>query len=185
MLMVARALHDPTSITSGNLMWDDITTTSVVETRDDILRRAITDAANELAPLGAPDEWRWGRVHTLSLRSIFDSFGVATYNYGPYAAPGGQYTVNVANPSNLAAPASGKAPDFSFTNGPSVRFVVEAAPTGLTMTYELPGGADLHRGSPFYNNLLPLWLKNQPIDFPFGPDAVSSPASTVDVSPAP
>ena len=51
------------------------------------------------------------------------------------------------------------------------------------MTYELPGGADLHHDSPFYNNLLPNWLINKPIDFPFGPGAVTNPAKTIDVLP--
>ena len=162
-----------------------MTTTNKVETRDDILRRAITDAAAELAPLGSSDEWRWGRIHTLSLRSIFDSFGVTTYNDGPFAAPGGQFTVNVANPLSRAAPMAGMPPNDAFSSGPSVRFVVEAAPSGLTMTYELPGGADLHRTSPFYNNLLPNWLTNTPVPFPFGPGAVTNPAVTVVVGPAP
>ena len=184
--LVARALKDPTSVASGDLLWDDVTTAGVTETRDEILVLAIQDAAAVLeAGLGAPDEWRWGRIHTLTLRSIFDNFGLVTYNEGPYAAPGGQYTVNVASPRTRTLPTDGSAPDFGFSAGPSVRFVVEARPDGVSMTYELPGGADLHRESPFYNNLLPRWLQNQPIDFPFGPGAVESPASTVVVGVAP
>jgi penicillin amidase len=180
--LVARSLHDPTSCDQG--FWDNVSTPQV-ETQADILRQAITDAAAVLAPIASPDDWRWGRMHTLTLASIFNDFGVTTYNAGPFAAPGGQFTVNVATPSNQGAPAAGAAPDYSFANGPSLRMVVEATPTGLTMTYELPGGADLHRMSPFYNNLLPGWLANQPVPFPFGPGAVTSPASTIVVSPAP
>jgi len=184
--LVVRALKDPASIASGELFWDDVTTTGVTETRNDILVRAIKTAAAVLSKgVGAPDDWRWGRVHTLTLRSIYDSFGVATYNEGPYAAPGGQYTVNVANPRSRALPRDGSLPDFGFAAGPSVRFVVEADPKGLTMSYELPGGADLHRESPFYNNLVSNWLVNEPIDFPFGPGAVTKPDSTIVLTPGP
>ena len=181
--LVARALNNPSSLEAGDNFWDDVSTTGVVETRDDILRRAIADAALELAPLGGEDDWRWGRIHTLSTRSIFDSFGLTTYNYGPFAAPGGQYTVNVASPNDWSAPMTGKAPDYAFSDGPSLRVVMEAAPSGITMSFVYPGGADLHRTSPFYNNLMPNWLANKPVEFPFGPKAVLAPAIVVDVDP--
>jgi penicillin amidase len=180
--LVVHSIIDPTWADQG--FWDNVSTTQV-ETQADILRQAITDAATALSPIASSDDWRWGRLHTLSLASIFNNFGVTSYNYGPYAAPGGQFTVNVATPDNQGAPMAGMAPDYSFSNGPSLRMVVEATPSGLTMAYELPGGADLHRNSPFYNNLLPNWLVNQPVPFPFGPGAVTSPASTIVVHPAP
>jgi penicillin amidase len=183
--LVARALKEPASITSGALLWDDVSTTTVVETRDDMVRRAITAAASRLAVTGPQNSWRWGRLHTLTLRSIYDNFGFATYNEGPFAAPGGLYTVNVANPSNRALPDEGDPWDFAFASGPSVRFVVEARADGPRMVYQLPGGTDLHRESDFYNNLLPRWLANDPIEFPFGPEAVAEPALEIEVLPVP
>jgi penicillin amidase len=180
--LVARALRDPSQIATGDLLWDDVSTPGNTETRDEILLRAIGVAATHLALTGTPDTWQWGRLHTLTLRSIFDSFGVTTYNDGPHAAPGGLFTVNVASPSTRV-PDEGKPFDFSFAHGASVRFVIEADPSGPRMTYELPGGTDLHRESPFYNNLLPGWLTNEPIPFAFGKGAVTNPALTVEVSP--
>jgi hypothetical protein len=97
--LVARALRDPSQIATGDLLWDDVSTPGNTETRDEILLRAIGVAATHLALTGTPDTWQWGRLHTLTLRSIFDSFGVTTYNDGPHAAPGGLFTVNVASPS--------------------------------------------------------------------------------------
>lgn len=181
--MVARALRDPASLASGESLWDDVSTSPAIETRDDIVARAIADAAAVLGAMGATDDWRWGRVHTLTLRSIYDSFGLKQYNAGPYCAPGGQYTVNVASPSNQSVPDVGDAWSFSFGAGPSVRFVVEADPAGPKMTYELPGGSDLHRESPFYNNLIDEWLANEPVDFPFGADAVQNPNQEILVNP--
>jgi acyl-homoserine lactone acylase PvdQ len=94
-------------------------------------------------------------------------------------------TVNVANPrQRVIAPLSDSEP-FAFAAGPSIRFVVDVRPEGPRMVYQLPGGTDLHRESPFYNNLLPLWLDNEPVDFPFGADTVPEPAVTVTVDPAP
>jgi penicillin amidase len=98
---------------------------------------------------------------------------------------GGLFTVNVANAARSAAPMTGQVPDFAFLHGPSIRCVFEASPNGFTMSYELPGGADLHRDSPFYNNLLPLWLDNQPIDFPFGPGTVQNPPLVYEVRSSP
>lgn len=182
LLLVARALHDPTSIASGDLFWDDVSTTDIIETRDQIIVRALSRATQGLVALGGPNDWRWGRIHTLTLRSIFDNFGVPTYNDGPHAAAGGLYTVNVASPRR-AVPADGAGWNFAFASGPSVRFVIEAHPDGPRMVYQLPGGSDLHRESPFYNNLLPRWLENEPIPFAFGPGAVTDPPVEVVVQP--
>lgn len=181
--LVLRALSAPESIASGELVWDDVATTDVVETRNEILLRALARAAEGLAGLGEPNAWRWGRVHSITLRSIFDGFGIGDYNDGPHAAPGGFQTVNVANPRKRALSPFEAGQPFEFAAGPSIRFVVEARPDGPRMRYQLPGGADLHRDSPFYNNLLPRWLEGEPIEFPFGPGAVTSPALELTLSP--
>jgi penicillin G amidase len=182
--LVARALRDPGSISSGELFWDDVATTGTVETRDDIVLRAVQLTASRLGALGPVDDWRWGRVHTLTLSSIYALFGVFDYDQGPYAAPGGLSTVNVANPRR-SIPQQGDPWSFAFGAGASIRVVVEMEPSGPKMRYQLPGGVDLHRDSPFYNNLMSRYLVNEPIDFAFGPGAVANPAVELLVSPAP
>ncbi len=183
--LVARALKDPSVIASGDLLWDDVSTSPAIETRDQTVLRGLSLAAAGLAGLGTPNEWRWGRHHTLTLRSIFDNFNVPTYNEGPYAAPGCLYAVNVANPRDVWLTSTNAIGDLGFRSGASVRFVVEARPEGPQMTYQLPGGNDLHRESEFYNNLLPAYLENQSVPFPFGPGAVPDPVKVVEVVPAP
>ena len=182
--LVARSLILPASIASGDLLWDDVNT-DFTESRTVTLRQSLAMAATALAEFGDdPNDWRWGRHHTVTLRSIFDNFGFATYNEGPYAAPGALHTVNVANPS-VVYPDAGDPYEFGFRAGPSIRCVVEAFPEGPRMLYQIPGGNDLHRESPFYNNLMPNWLANEPIAFPFGPDAVPEPEVVVTILPKP
>jgi penicillin G amidase len=182
--LVLRSIKEPEAISSGDLFWDDVTTTETTETRAEIMVAALQLAAARLAVSGGPDDWRWGRLHTLSLRSIFDNFGITDYNAAAVAAPGGLSTVNVANPRVRTVPAADTPWDFGFVNGPSLRVVTEIGADGPRIFYQLPGGADLHTDSQFYNNLLPNWLVNEPIEFPFGPGAVTTPAVEITVSPA-
>lgn len=183
--LVARAMKDPGTIASGNLIWDDVSTTPQVETKDETIVRALSLAATALADLGAVNDWRWGRHHVLFLRSIYDNFGLDDWNEGPYAVRGGLYTVNVANPRNHMLTEDDLVGDLGFRAGASIRFIVEATPEGPRMSYQLPGGNDLHRESDFYNNLLPNWIDNTSIPFPFGPGAVENPPIEVTVNPAP
>ncbi len=90
--------------------------------------------------------------------------------------------MNVGSAGDWSVPMMGMPPNYAFSEGPSLRVVMEAAPSGITMSFVYPGGADL-RESPFYNNLVPNWLTNQPVDFPVGPEAVKIPAIEVDVNP--
>ena len=52
--------------------WDDRTTTDVVESRDEVLRRSMISARLELTTkLGKdPKRWEWGRLHRLRLEQI-------------------------------------------------------------------------------------------------------------------
>jgi penicillin amidase len=181
--LVARAFTQPEQLVTSEALWDDVTT-EPVETRLDIAARAVSTAGRVFGALGGDDDdRRWGRVHTLTLRSIYDNFGVTTYNDGPHAAPGGLNTVNVANPAIRPLPESGGIA-FPFAAGPSIRLVSEVTADGPRMVFQLPGGADLHRDSDFYNNLLPRWLDDEPVDFAFGPGAVEEPYATIEVLPA-
>lgn len=176
--MLSRALGKPETLLGGESFWDDVSTKDKVETRDEILVKAMGEAAKTLGALGAgKDEWRWGRVHSLTLRSIFDNFGVDSYNFGPVPTPGGIHSVNVAIPSSTAGV------DLYHNSGASLRTVIEVDADGPRMQFQYPGGADLHRASPFYNNLVSRWLRNEPVPFAFG--SVASPASQVTVKPAP
>ena len=84
-----------------NLWWDDVTTPDVTESRDDILRLAMTNARKEITSLMArdTDEWPWGKLHTVTLRNpTLGTSGIkpieALFNRGPYEVGGGPAVVN-------------------------------------------------------------------------------------------
>jgi penicillin amidase len=81
--------------------WFDDVTTDQVETRDDILLRALKKAASELSEAqGADmDKWRWGDLHTATFANqSLGQCGIglveALFNRGPVAVDGTLATVN-------------------------------------------------------------------------------------------
>lgn len=159
----------PEALGAPDAYWDDVTTADVVETRDQTLAAALDAAGAVLRDeLGDPVDWLWGRLHTVTLRAdLFDSLSVTSYNHGPFANDGGDYTVDVAAISG--SPANG---EFSQRSGASMRMVCEAGDPTVRCQVQLPGGQDHHRPTdeepnPNYDDLLQRWLVNEPIDLAF------------------
>src|SRR5690606_42027027 len=70
-------------------------------TRDEVLPAAREGAGSEIARAwGAdPEAWLWGKFHTVTMEVQPNQGMLAPHlTVGPYAAPGGLFTVNVANP---------------------------------------------------------------------------------------
>jgi penicillin amidase len=183
--VLMRSLRNDTYDPKAETFWLDEKVTDHATTRTEILQRALTKAGTVLASLGGTDDWRWGKVHTLTLRSPLSQPALRTFDSATYATPGGLFTVNVANPAaaNIDKVSATTPLDFSHTNGPSIRTLIEVGTDTPHMKIELPGGEDLHRDSPFYNNMVPRWITNTPVDFAFGADAVKAPARNVEVLP--
>ncbi|WP_169928128.1 penicillin acylase family protein [Labilithrix luteola] len=167
--------------------WDNITTTGTTETRDEVVQAALTQAGQLLqAGRGGRDTWQWGAIHALTLQSPLAS-ATPLFNNGPYATPGGLYTVNVGNPANVNLDAGTPAAALSFgqTSGPSIRTLIEIGTDRPHMQMAYPGGADLHRSSPFYNNMVPRWVRSEVVDFAYGAGAVANPTVRIVMTPAP
>jgi len=159
-LTLHRALAAPQDLASGpHALWDDLETPDVVETRDEQLRRALTAGATLLSTeLGQdPTNWLWGRLHTLTLRSALDGRG---FHIGPYANDGAGLSVDLGAFRYAET-------GFAHVHGPITRLLVGMAPEGPQIRYQIPGGLDLHRDSPFYENLLPAWLRNEHLEVPW------------------
>jgi len=125
------------------------------ERRDLLLLRALDETLDLFAgPAFAPafggsadqDDYRWGRLHTLTLDHPLGG----ARDRGPFQVDGGSYVVDASNHALRGADAEG----FTFGSGPNRRAVAELLPGGIRAVSSLPGGAGDD------TDLLGRWLTN-------------------------
>ncbi|MFG1921049.1 penicillin acylase family protein [Cryptosporangium sp. NPDC048952] len=148
-LVVSKLVKEPDSP-----WWDD-RGTPVVEKRDDILRKALVDASDELTErLGNdPSDWRWGDLHTLTIRNqSLGTSGIgfieALFNRGPYPVAGGSSIVDATG----WTPAEG----YEVSWVPSMRMVVNLADLDESRWVNLTGESG-HAFSDHYTDQVELW----------------------------
>jgi penicillin G amidase len=149
--------------------WDDVTTPRLRETRDDILRTALTTARGELTrdvSLNVRD-WQWGKVHTLTLRN--PTLGVSgspvafLFNRGPFPAPGGSSIV-LANGWDASH-------GYRVDAVPSMRMVVSLADLDASTWINLTGASG-HAFDSHYDDQTKLWLAGRTLPWAFSASAV-------------
>jgi penicillin amidase len=154
----------------GNRWWDDVTTPSVRETRDQILADAMRDARDELTMIQSrsPSEWRWGTMHTLDL--VNQSLGVsdnglvrALFNRGPFRVGGGSGIVNATSWDAREG--------YEVTAVPSMRMVVDLADLDRSRWIQLTGSSG-HAFHDHYVDQHELWAQGKTLPWPFGEKAV-------------
>jgi penicillin amidase len=176
------SIMDPTRLKAGDVYWDDVRTPApAFETKYDIIAAAFDTAGSALvAELGSDEaEWPWGRKHGFRLSSLLASLSsfFNVFNNPPgdeefYANDGGMMTVDVANPNSSGIHSS----------GPSTRFQCEGLQPPQC-TIQLPGGQSSHAASANYDDLLSLWLDNEPIELVFDiTDAADEAVEAYDLS---
>jgi len=146
----------------------------------DQLITALVSAVDTLTAHVGPDpnSWVWGRVHTLTPVSML-ALVTRGYSPGPFARPGGAFTVDVATPA-----LTGGGLDFPYTSGPQVRHISVMDPSAPIVKMQLPGPerdrpADLHT-----SDLLAHWLLDQYFDLAFGDQIESAAVSRQTFTPA-
>jgi penicillin G amidase len=157
-------LTRPDALLRGSDYWDNVATMGT-EAPENIVASVLNATGAYLTTAAGPTvaEWRWGRFHTLTL----GSGPAANTDVGPFANDGGYSTVDVAIPSGIYSDV------YSHTNGPSMRFACELnVADGVDCTIELPGGQRTFKDSPFYEDLLQLWLVNEPYGLWFDADEI-------------
>jgi penicillin amidase len=125
-----------------------------------------------------PSSWTWGRVHTIRPVSLLPLVTTG-YEPGPYARPGGAFTVDVGSPSLTA---SGL--DFAYGSGGNVRHISLMDPLNPKVRMQLPGP---ERDGPAVGlgpDLLGQWVKNSYFDDAFG-DQIRSVAVSIQIFQAP
>lgn len=154
-----------------NEFWDDIETTDVRETRDDILAAALMEARDELTRQVSltQKDWRWGQLHTLTLRNDHlasaDSPVDFLFARGPYELPGGPSIVN----ANFWDAAEG----YEVVAVPSMRMIVPLDDMDASRWINL-GGASGHAYNANYTDQMDLWVDGETLPWVFSRDEVES-----------
>ncbi|OJT20542.1 hypothetical protein BO221_31615 [Archangium sp. Cb G35] len=149
------------------VLWDDLSTTGVVETRDERIAASMILGANYLRDkLGADQtQWRWGKLHTVKLVSLvppapgesaatIPAPGDTTFPNG-FPRPGDNFVVD-ASQFGLSDPEK-----FSYENGPVQRLVVEMTQEGPRAWNALPGGQVFDPRSPHHADEMEHWRRNK------------------------
>jgi penicillin amidase len=128
---------------SASTWWDDRSTESVVEHRDDIIEAALAAGLDSaVAKHGDPrgEGWTWSKVHTANIHHLLRIPALSALG------------LEVSGGPSTLSPSSGPG-----TEGPSWRMVVDLGPT--TSAWGIyPGGQSGNPGSRHYLDLLPGWL---------------------------
>ena len=167
--VVARLLRQP-----ANAFWDD-RRTDVVETRDDILTQALTDARDEMTRLQArrPDSWEWGRMHRLDLHSqTLGESGIGPvewlFNRDGWKIGGGGSIVN--------ATGWDAGQGYEVTSAPSMRMVVSLADFDDSRWINLTGASG-HAFHPHYTDQTDLYVDGRTLPWAWTDDAVDAAAA--------
>ena len=150
-----------------SVLFDDLTTAGVMETRDERAVTSLLDAVDYLNTTLGTDrtKWRWGALHTLrfaSLVSLWDSLSIppigdAKFPNG-FPRHGDGYNIDVGDPGLAGSLATAT---FTYSEGPTQRFVIDMDPSGPTPRNVLPGGEVWDNASPHFADEAELWRRNE------------------------
>jgi penicillin amidase len=162
--------------------WDDVSTVSITETRDEILLRALQYARNQLTnSLGKDaDRWQWGDLHrahfTHPILPPETTPGVLAWlvNPTPVAVPGGSSSVNATGWD--ASPDEEGVFSYAMTTAPSMRMVVDLENPNAS-TWVMTSGASGHPTSRHYADQLGAWVRGETFNWPFTREAVDEQAA--------
>jgi penicillin amidase len=155
------------AVLGDSILFDDMTTPDVIETRDERALTSMLDAIDYLNTTLGTDrtKWRWGTLHTLrfaSLVSLWDSLSIppvgdSTFPNG-FPRHGDGYNIDVGDPGLADSLADAT---FTYSEGPTQRFVIDLDPNGPTPFNVLPGGEIWDNASPHFADEAELWRRNE------------------------
>ena len=136
--------------------------------RDTLLRQSFVAAVGRTRKLlgDDPTKWRWGQVHTATLRHPLASLGPAyerAFNRGPVERSGDSHTPNNTRYNDT----------FQQIHGASYRQVLDLADWDRAMVTSTPGQSG-QPGSPYYDDLLPLWAEGKYFPLSYSPAKVEA-----------
>ncbi len=149
-----------------SVLWDDLLTATVVETRDERIVRAIIAGYGFLTgELGTDrDQWRWGRLHAVRFSQVVPALDgneqVSVPTPTDATFPDGfprHSDLGAVDPGNFGIYG---ATNFSFGSGASQRLVVEMTPAGPIARNAIPGGQSEDPDSAHHADEAELWRTN-------------------------
>ncbi len=158
-------------VSGQSVLWDDIATNDVTESRDMILVRSLDDALTDLERLTMTaefDRWLWGPLHAVRFSSLIPGTdatlsipptGEAMFPRG-FPRPGGIDVVDASGPGLGGS-------NYTFGSGASQRFTVELGTDGPRAFNALPGGQSIDTGSVHFRDEAELWRTNRTHAVPF------------------
>jgi penicillin amidase len=170
---------DPTTLatydaaTGDSLLWDDITTPTVLESRYDRMVRAMLDALSDLSMSSGTDlsAYRWGSLHTVTFTPDIPFFtALAIPPAGDTVFPNGfprhgdSFCIDA---SQFTYAAATDPQDFTYGAGPTQRFVADMDPAGPVVANALPGGNIWYPSSPHFRDEAEYWRRNETHPVPF------------------
>ncbi len=142
-----------------NPWWDDVRTPDKIETRDDILLAAMTNARKEITSLMArdTDQWQWGKIHAVRLQNpTLGKSGIKPierlFNRGRYQVGGGPAVVN--------AMAFDDRQGYAVTSAPAMRMLIDLGDLDQSRWVNQSGvsGHAFHR---HYDDQTELWANQR------------------------
>ena len=153
----SRNLRD--MLANGTSSWfDNINTKEYIETKDDILRRSLEMAVEEIESLVGYNisNWRWGRVHTLTHPHALGKIKILDwlfgFNVGPFEQGGSDKTPRAAGYSTSKP--------YIETAGASMRRIVDFNNLNETQ-FILPTGQSGLYNSPHYDDQADMFQKGE------------------------
>ncbi len=132
--------------------WDDVSTPER-ETRNDILKKSLSEAVQTLGAVLGPDmkTWQWGSMHTVTFHHPFGNRKPLdkVFDIGPFPIGGGGTCIDKTE-FRFSSP-------YAVSVGPSMRFIVDLSRPEEAFVVNTSGesGQPYH---PHYSDQTPLWL---------------------------
>jgi penicillin amidase len=142
-----------------HILFDNVLTPHVRETRDGIVMKSMEEAVEELTRRLGPDPqgWAWGRVHRMTFKHPLGD-KLPFFNLRPIPTDGDTFTINSGMWDNTKP--------YEMESGGVIRLVVDFSDVENSTIICPPGQSGQYR-SPHYDDLADMWAEGRQIPMHF------------------
>ncbi len=142
-----------------HILFDNVLTAGIRETRDDVIRRSMEEAMQELTRRLGPDprDWAWGKVHRMKFKHPMGE-KMGFFNLRPIPTQGDTFTIHAGMWDNTNP--------YEMESGGVIRLVVDFSDIENS-TIICPPGQSGHYRSPHYDDLAEMWAEGDQIPMHF------------------